>query len=104
MSHKIHACGYKAYILLNRQCQIIKAELLPINTSDQNYLKNHAVHQRELKGFLLADRGFNNKAVRNRLSSNKNNLWNYDKAYCKLISPYTKKSKSRLTEKKKNSI
>lgn len=96
---KIRTCGSKGFVLMNRKKQIYHAELLNINESDQNYLKNPHDLTGELKGILLADRGFSNKLVRDRLSHNKNNIFNHDKPICRLISPYHVKQKIKLTKK-----
>ena len=84
---------------MNRRRQIYHAELLNINESDQNYLKNPHKLTGKLKGILLADRGFSNKLVRDRLNRNKNNIFNYNKPICRLISPYHVKQKIKLTKK-----
>ena len=84
---------------MNRRRQIYHAELLNINESDQNYLKDPHRLTGKLKGILLADRGFSNKLVRDRLNRNKNNIFNYNKPICRLISPYHVKQKIKLTKK-----
>ena len=96
---KIRTCGSKGFVLMNRKQQIYHAELLNINESDQNYLKNPHNLTGKLKGILLADRGFSNKLVRSRLSHNKNNIFNHDKPICRLISPYHVKQNIKLTKK-----
>jgi len=96
---KIRACGSKGLFLINRNKQIYHAELLNINESDQNYLKNPHQLIGKLKGILLADRGFSNKLVRNRLSHNKTDIFTYNQEICRLISPYHYKSKIKLTDK-----
>ena len=96
---KIRTCGSKGFILMNRKQQIYHAELVNINESDQNYLKNPHKLTDKLKGILLADRGFSNKLVRERLSHDKNNIFNYDNLICRLISPYHVKQKLKLTKK-----
>ena len=64
-------------VFCNDKKQIYFADILNINESDQNILKNTAQYIMYLPQFLLADRGFNNKAVKKRL-----NTFN-----CELISP-----------------
>lgn len=103
---KTYTCGSKGLIFLNRFGQIYSARLLNINYSDQNILKDFTYYLSQLKGFLLADRGFSNKAVRERLNSigDKNNLINIFKiktnqTRCRLISPYQYKQKEKLTNK-----
>ena len=71
---KIRTCGSKGFILINRKRQIYHAELLNINESDQNYLKNPHNLAGKLKGILLADRGFSNKLVRERLNHDKTDI------------------------------
>ncbi len=96
---KVRVCGSKGFIIMNRKQQIYHAELLNINESDQNYLKDPHKLTDKLKGILLADRGFSNKLVRERLSHDKNNIFNYDKTICRLVSPYHVKQKLKLTKK-----
>jgi hypothetical protein len=60
---------------------------LPINTSDQNILKDSAAYQHFLSGSpLLADRGMTNQRVRERLAP-----------FCEVISPPHYKVKMSLT-------
>ena len=96
---KIRTCGSKGFILMNRNKQIYHAERLNINESDQNYLKNPHNFTGKLKGILLADRGFSNKLVRDRLSHTKNDIFNHNQPICRLISPYHVKQKEKLTKK-----
>lgn len=96
---KIRTCGSKGLFLINRNKQIYHAELLNINESDQNYLKNPHNLTGKLRGILLADRGFSNKLVRDRLSHNKTDIFTYNQEICRLISPYHYKSKIKLTNK-----
>ena len=74
---KKHICGSKGLIFLNDKKQVIYANLLSINYSDHNILKNSAYYQPYLSKYLLADRGFNNKIAKTRLKT----------FNCKLISP-----------------
>ena len=94
---KVRTCGSKGFVMMNRKKQIYHAELLNINESDQNYLKNPHRLTGKLKGILLADRGFSNKLVRDRLNHDKTDIFNYDKPICRLISPYHVKQKVKLT-------
>lgn len=96
---KVRNCGSKGFFLINRNKQIYHAERLNINESDQNYLKNPHNLVNKLKGILLADRGFSNKLVRERLNHNKTDIFNYDKPVCRLISPYKTNQKEKLTNK-----
>ena len=95
---KIHICGSKGLIFMNRFKQIYFAKLLNINDSDQNILKDFTLYLNQLKGFLLADRGFSNKAVRKRLKEINNHVFQ-NQSVCRLISPYQYKEKLTLTEK-----
>lgn len=95
---KVRTCGSKGFVMMNRKKQIYHAELLNINESDQNYLKDPHRLTGKLKGILLADRGFSNKLVRDRLNRNQNNIFNYNKPICRLISPYHVKQKIKLTK------
>lgn len=95
---KIHICGSKGLVFMNRFKQIYFARLININESDQNILKDFTLYLKQLKGFLLADRGFSNKAVRQRLKEIKNHVFQ-KQSVCRLISPYHYKEKSTLTEK-----
>ena len=95
---KVRTCGSKGFVMMNRKKQIYHAELLNINESDQNYLKDPHRLTGKLKGILLADRGFSNKLVRDRLNRNQNNIFNYNKLICRLISPYHVKQKIKLTK------
>jgi hypothetical protein len=99
--NKIYTCGSKGLVFLNRQGQIYSAHLMNINHSDQNILKNHSFYLKELKGILLADRGFNNKAVRERLNSFITSAFRTNKPVCRLISPFHVKEKLKLTEKER---
>ena len=94
---KVRTCGSKGFVMMNRKRQIYHAELLNINESDQNYLKNPHSLRGKLKGILLADRGFSNKLVRDRLNHDKTDIFNYDKQICRLISPYHVTQKIKLT-------
>jgi hypothetical protein len=100
-SKKTRICGSKGLVFLNRQGQIYSAHLMNINHSDQNILKNHSFYLKELKGILLADRGFNNKAVRERLNSFITSVFRTNEPVCRLISPYHYKEKTTLTDKEK---
>ena len=96
---KIKTCGSKGFFLINRHHQIYHAQRLNINYSDQNYLKNPHNLTSKLRGIILADRGFSNKVVRERLNHNKNDIFSYDKPICRLISPYRNNQKEKLTKK-----
>jgi hypothetical protein len=98
---KTYTCGSKGLIFLNRFGQIYSANLLNINHSDQNILKNFSFYIKELKGILLADRGFSNKAVRERLESFKTSIFIANQRRCRLISPYQYKQKETLTKKER---
>ena len=98
-SNKVRTCGSKGFFVINRNKQITHAELLNINYSDQNYLKERYMLASKFQGILLADRGFSNKAVRDRLKHNKNDIFNYNYQSCRLISPYHYKEKLKLTKK-----
>lgn len=103
---KTYVCGSKGLIFINRQKKIYHAELLNINFSDQNILKDFTKYISQLKGFLLADRGFSNKAVRERINilGNKNllqNIFNSNQTTCRLITPYHYKEKIKLTTKER---
>ena len=96
---KVRTCGSKGLIFLNRFNQIYAANLLNINHSDQNILKDFSFYIKDLKGIILADRGFSNKAVRQRLNHNKTDIFNYGKSICRLISPYHYKENKNLSDK-----
>ena len=103
---KIYTCGSKGLLFVNRFSKIYHARLLDINFSDQNILKDFSHYLSQLKGILLADRGFNNKCVRERLNNigNKNllfNIFNHNQTTCRLISPPHYKEKVNLTEKER---
>lgn len=98
---KTYTCGSKGLIFLNRFGQIYSANLLNINHSDQNILKDFTFYLKELKGILLADRGFSNKAIRQRLSFIKNSIFETNKPTNRLISPYHVKQNVKLTNKER---
>ena len=98
---KTHICGSKGFFMINREGKIYHLERLNINYSDQNYLKNPYFLLNKLKGIVLADRGFSNKAVRERLEHNKTDIFNYDKPVCRLISPYRVNQLKKLTTKER---
>jgi len=98
---KHHICGAKGLCFINRQHLVYCAEFLTINTSDHNILKSSCHFNTQLKGFMLADRGFSNKRVRQRLACDKNDIWHADYIRCRLISPYVKTSKQQLSDKEK---
>ena len=100
-NQKIHICGSKGLVFINRFGQIYSASVLPIHFSDQNILKDPALYHNELQGILLADRGFSNKTVRERLNSVTNSIFSINKPVCRLISPYHHKQKTTLTTKEK---
>jgi hypothetical protein len=99
--NKLYTCGSKGLIFLNRFGQIYSANLLNINHSDQNILKDFSFYIKELKGILLADRGFSNKSVRERLRFIKNSIFETNKPICRLISPYHVKQNIKLTNKER---
>ena len=98
---KTYTCGSKGLVFLNRFGQIYSANLLNINYSDQNILKDFTFYLKELKGILLADRGFSNKSIRERLKSFKTNVFIANQSLCRLISPYQYKQNIQLTEKER---
>lgn len=98
---KTYTCGSKGLVFLNRFGQIYSANLLNINYSDQNILKDFSFYIKELNGILLADRGFSNKAVRERLNHIKNSVFETNKPLCRLISPYNVKQNIKLTDKER---
>ena len=98
---KMYTCGSKGLIFINRFGQIYSANLLNINHSDQNILKDFTFYLKELKGILLADRGFSNKSIRERLKSFKTNVFIANQSLCRLISPYQYKQNIQLTEKER---
>ncbi len=56
-------CSSKCLFFVNRRSQIYHAELLNINFSDANVLKDSAKYKQQIKGISLADQGFNSKMV-----------------------------------------
>jgi hypothetical protein len=98
---KTYTCGSKGLVFLNRFGQIYSANLLNINYSDQNILKDFSFYIKELNGILLADRGFSNKAVRERLNHIKTSVFETNKPLCRLISPYNVKQNIKLTDKER---
>ena len=64
-----HTCGYKGLFFMNRFKQIYYVNLLNINYSDHNILKDSAFYLQQLKGYILVDRGMSNKTVRTRVDS-----------------------------------
>ena len=96
---KTYTCGSKGLVFLNRFGQIYSANLLNINYSDQNILKDFSFYIKELNGILLADRGFSNKAVRERLNHIKTSVFETNKPLCRLISPYNVKQNIKITDK-----
>lgn len=76
-SKTTHICGSKGLVFCNLLGQVYFANLLNINYSDQNILKDSAIYSNHLSKYLLADRGFNSKNAKQRL------LY-FD---CKLIAP-----------------
>lgn len=93
---KIYICGEKWLAVINSQKQIVFNQLLNINYSDQNILKNPymLVSQGLRQGVLLADRGFSNKNVRKGFA-----FLNHEKINCsvRLVSPFHYKEKTTLT-------
>ena len=98
---KTYTCGSKGLVFLNRFGQIYSANLLNINYSDQNILKDFSFYIKELNGILLADRGFSNKAVRERLNHIKTSVFETNKPLFRLISPYNVKQNIKLTDKER---
>ena len=98
---KTYTCGSKGLVFLNRFGQIYSANLLNINYSDQNILKDFSFYIKELNGILLADRGFSNKAVRERLNHIKTSVFETNKPLRRLISPYNVKQNIKLTDKER---
>lgn len=98
---KTYTCGSKGLVFLNRFGQIYSANLLNINYSDQNILKDFSFYIKELNGILLVDRGFSNKAVRERLNHIKTSVFETNKPLCRLISPYNVKQNIKLTDKER---
>ena len=98
---KTYTCGSKGLVFLNRFGRIYSANLLNINYSDQNILKDFSFYIKELNGILLADRGFSNKAVRERLNHIKTSVFETNKPLCRLISPYNVKQNIKLTDKER---
>ena len=98
---KTYTCGSKGLVFLNRFGQIYSANLLNINYSDQNILKDFSFYIKELNGILLADRGFSNKAIRERLNHIKTSVFETNKPLCRLISPYNVKQNIKLTDKER---
>jgi hypothetical protein len=62
-------CGVKGLCLMNSKKQFYYASVLDINMSDANILKNSAFYAPLMSGYLLADRGFSNKTVSNRINA-----------------------------------
>lgn len=105
---KTYICGQKGLVVRNRQGCIVAADLLKINHSDFNILKNPLLWYRKGldKGFLLADRGFNSKKVRKRFSDLKANplLFGLPAQFCfkaKLLSPPHVKELVQLSPKER---
>jgi Transposase DDE domain len=96
---KTYICGSTGLVFMNRFKQIYRADLLDINYSDQNILKDFSLYLRDLKGFLLADRGFSNKAVRIRLNGRQTSAFQASQKLCHPISPYHYKENKKLTLK-----
>jgi len=90
--NKVRICGSKGLVFINRNGFVTHAERCRINASDVNFLKDSEFYRRFSKGFLLADRGFQSKIVRARMTSIEN---------CKFISPYQKKQKKDLPLKER---
>ncbi len=89
------------FIFINKQWFITHYEYLNINESDVNILKSSAQYRPFLKGLVLADRGFASKLVRQRLDNDKNNIFNYERTYCRFISPHRKSEKKQLNLKER---
>lgn len=89
---KVYICGVKLLVFINRFSKIYHAEILNINYSDQNILKSSALYESKLRGFLLADKGFNGKEAEKRVNFS---------GKCKIISPKMKNSKIQLNERER---
>jgi len=95
-----HICGSKGFVYINEFKQVYSAKLTNINFSDNNFLKDNfnLIHT---FGTLLADRGFNNKMVRERINSHNNEIntlyKNKDFKPITFISPFHYKEKKKLT-------
>jgi hypothetical protein len=89
---KIYICGVKLLVFTNRFRQIYYAQFLNINYSDQNILKSSALYEPQLRGFLLADKGFNGKEAEKRVNFS---------GKCKIISPKNKNCKIQLNKKER---
>lgn len=89
---KVYICGIKLLVFINWFRQIYHAEILNINYSDQNILKSSALYESKLRGFLLADKGFNGKEAEKRINFS---------GKCKIISPKMKHSKIQLNKKER---
>lgn len=89
-------CGWSGLTIINRQGQISHAQIDAITTSDANVLKQPFLWLRQniIRGLILADKGFSNKTVRERLDA-----WKSQGYPCRLVSPYHAKSKEQLTDK-----
>lgn len=96
---KVRTCGSKGFFLMNRNKQIYDAEILNINYSDQNYLKDKYMLASKFQGILLADRGFTNKSIRQRFTSHINDIFNYHYQTCRILSPYHYKENKKLNYK-----
>jgi hypothetical protein len=67
---KVHTCGKKGLFMINSQKYIYFAKLLNINNSAQNIFKDLMIYHVNqcFNGTMLMDRGFTNKAVRERFN------------------------------------
>lgn len=83
---KHYIAGIKAFLFINKQKYIYRGDLMNINTPDNIITKNPITYN--LKGILLADRGFNSKEIRKR-----------SYGLYRLISPYRKTEKKTLSLK-----
>lgn len=94
-------CGYKALVFCNRKKQITFAQLLNINVSDMNILKNPLFYLSKglCQGFLAVDRGMSCMEMRKRFDSiNSNPQFDYMRSIyhkTKLLSPYHYKQKDK---------
>jgi len=69
-SHKTYHCGYKVLGFLNENKLFYGVNLLNINFSDMNILKDSALYRDKVEGIkILADRGIGHKLTKARLAT-----------------------------------
>ena len=92
-SPTLHLCGYKGLVVINSKAQVTHGELLRINESDFNLLKSPLALMAKgvLQGTLLADRGFNCKAVRQRFANIANDPYLSTLPKTRFLSPFHSK-------------